>query len=196
MVILVIMDTQLEKLSTHLAHNIIELRQIRNLTQNALAKLVGVPRSTIANIESGHGNPSLANLSKISTALQTPIDELLNPKKAICTLIKAEETPMQERAQGLVKIFKLLPDKSTNTSIERMEIRPCGLMKGTPHLSGTKEYFHCIQGEIIIRISSQDYVVKKGGTLAFPGQLPHTYLNEGKILGIGFSVVVLAPLSI
>ena len=48
--------------SRHLARNLAALRQVRSLTQQALAKAAGVPRSTIANLESGDGNPSLAVL--------------------------------------------------------------------------------------------------------------------------------------
>lgn len=187
---------QLESLSSNLAQNLIELRQRRTLTQSSLAKLVGVPRSTIANIESGRGNPSLANLARISSALQTPIDELLSKKRAICTIMTAAETPMQERGHGQVKIFKLLPEKSATTNIERFEIAPGGILKGTPHLPGTKEYLHCHQGELTLRLGAEEYLVRKGDTIAFPGQLPHSYLNLGKTGGIGFSIVVLAPLSI
>lgn len=42
--------------SAHLAHNLIALRNVRTLTQEALAKSPGVPRSTIASLESGDGN--------------------------------------------------------------------------------------------------------------------------------------------
>lgn len=190
------MDNHMELLSHHLANNLVELRQRRNLTQSALAKLVDLPRSTIANLESGTGNPSLSNLARLSSALQTSIDQLLAPQRTKVTLIKASETPIQERSQGHVKVYKLLPDKLPSMEIDRMEIEPGFNMKGIPHAPGTKEYFHCVQGEITVKMSGAEYVVKKGDTLAFPGQVSHTYVNNGKVLGIGLSVVVLAPLSI
>ena len=190
------MDQKHEALAQNLAHNLVELRQRRNLTQSALAKLVDVPRSTIANLESGNGNPSLTNLARLSTALHTPIDQLLAPQRTVCTLISAADIPIQERSQGLVKVYKLLPDNLPNMEIDRIEIQPGGQMKGIPHTPGTKEYFHCIQGDITVKISGENYTAKKGDVLAFPGQIAHTYINNGKTLGIGFSVVVIAPLSI
>jgi transcriptional regulator with XRE-family HTH domain len=66
----------------HLAHNLAALRHARALTQDALAKAAGVPRSTIANLESGDGNPSLIVLVKVAQALGAPIDELLAPPRA------------------------------------------------------------------------------------------------------------------
>ena len=190
------MDNNMDLLAQHLATNLLELRQRRNLTQSALAKLVDLPRSTIANLESGTGNPSLANLARLSSALQTTIDQLLTPQQATSTLVKADETPVQERSQGHVKVYKLLPDKLPNMEIDRVELEPGFSMKGIPHTPGTKEFFHCIQGEVTVKLSGTEYVLKKGDTLAFPGQAAHTYANNGKGIGIGFSVVVMAPLSI
>lgn len=183
-----------EQLSQYLALNLTDIRKRRNLTQSQLAKLVNLPRSTIANLESGTGNPSLQILSQLSYALQSTIDQLLAPQRSSTLLIKANETPVQERSQGFVKIFKLLPDKFPNMDIERLEIEPGASFKGVPHPAGTKEYLHCIQGELTLKLADSEYILKKGDTLSFPGQASHTYLNKGKGIAIGFSVVVLIPL--
>jgi putative transcriptional regulator len=53
-----------------------ELRARYNLTQDDLAKKVGVRRETILFIEKGNYNPSLKLAHDIAHALQTTIDEL------------------------------------------------------------------------------------------------------------------------
>ena len=53
-----------------------ELRARYNLTQDDLAKKVGVRRETILFIEKGNYNPSLKLAYEIAKALQTTIDEL------------------------------------------------------------------------------------------------------------------------
>lgn len=190
------MDKDFELLSHNLAHNLLELRQRRSLTQEALAKLVGLPRSTIANLESGLGNPSLTNLARLSAALHIPIDKLLTNQEVVCRFIPAQEIPVQMRGQGAVMIYKLLPDNLPNMEIDRIEIQPDAQMKGTPHSSGTKEYFHCIQGEMTVNVLGNSYVVKKGDVLAFPGEAGHSYVNKGRSLAIGMSIVVLNPISV
>lgn len=189
------MNTDLDSLTSNLALCLIEIRQRRNLTQSEMAKLVDLPRSTIASLEAGQGNPSLAILAKLSTAFHLPIDQLLSPQKTNCTLIKFEDTPMQERSNGNVKILKLLPDKLSTMDIDKIEIQPGATMRGIPHTPGTKEYFHCLQGEFTVKISGVDYHLNKGDTLAFPGQASHSYFNSGKLVAMGMSVVVLMPLS-
>src|SRR2546430_15195465 len=71
-----------EQVAAHLARNLASLRYARTLTQEALAKSSGLPRSTIANLESGVGNPSLAVLLKVAGTLGVPIEELLASPRA------------------------------------------------------------------------------------------------------------------
>jgi putative transcriptional regulator len=53
-----------------------ELRARYDLTQDDLAKIVGVRRETILFIEKGEYNPSLNLAHAIAKALKTTIDEL------------------------------------------------------------------------------------------------------------------------
>ena len=53
-----------------------ELRARYNLTQDDLARKIGVRRETILFIEKGKYNPSLLLAHNIAKALQTTIDEL------------------------------------------------------------------------------------------------------------------------
>ena len=52
-----------------------------------------MPRSTIANLESGDGNPSLAVLVKVAGALGVPIDELLASARASVRHWQRAESP-------------------------------------------------------------------------------------------------------
>jgi len=53
-----------------------ELRARYDLTQDDLARKVGVRRETILYLEKGKYNPSLMLAHQIATALKTTIDEL------------------------------------------------------------------------------------------------------------------------
>jgi putative transcriptional regulator len=53
-----------------------ELRARHNLTQEDLAKKVGVRRETILYMEKGKYNPSLKLAHDVAKALKTTIDEL------------------------------------------------------------------------------------------------------------------------
>lgn len=56
--------------------NIKRYRQLKELTQEQLAELVGVRRETIMRLEAGKYNPSLKLAVDISRDLDTPIEDL------------------------------------------------------------------------------------------------------------------------
>lgn len=55
-----------------------ELREKRNLTQEALAEKVDVTRQTILFLEKGKYNPSLRLAYKIAKALNSKIEEIFS----------------------------------------------------------------------------------------------------------------------
>ena len=189
-------DSEFLPLSHNLAERIQDMRSRRGLTQASLAKLANVPRSTIANLESGTGNPSLINLAKIASALGASIEMLLTSPQALCKLIKASEIKAISRSAGEVLIVKLLPDPIPGMEIDKLELNPGAKMRGIPHAAGTKEYLHCVQGEFNIIVAGEIYHVQKGDVLAFPGEIHHSYENIGKGKAIGLSVVAIAPVGV
>ena len=66
-----------DRVAADLARNLSSLRRARALTQDALARVAAVPRSTIANLESGIGNPSLLILQQLATALRCAVAEVI-----------------------------------------------------------------------------------------------------------------------
>ena len=56
--------------------NLKKYRQLKELTQEQLADIVGVRRETIIRLESGKYNPSLKLAIDISKAVDIPIEEL------------------------------------------------------------------------------------------------------------------------
>ena len=69
---------------------------------------------------------------------------------------------------------------------------PGAVMAGTPHLSGTREYFSCLEGAVSIFVAGDRYDLVAGDVLAFPGNVPHSYRNPGNAAAMGISVVILA----
>lgn len=56
--------------------NLKKYRQLKNLTQEELAKIVNVRRETIIRLEAAKYNPSLKLAIDISKAVDTPIEKL------------------------------------------------------------------------------------------------------------------------
>lgn len=187
-------DADLLALAEHLAANLRFVRQRRGLTQGQLARLCGVPRSTIANLETGASNPTLSVLARLGRALQLSLEELLSPPRARCQLFKSGSLPIHSRARGRAKVHKLLPHPIPGMEIDRMELEPGARMTGVPHRPGTHEYLCCERGALTVMVSGERFDLEPGDVAAFPGDQAHSYHNRGDGLALGFSVVTLAPL--
>jgi transcriptional regulator with XRE-family HTH domain len=177
--------------SRHLAHNVVALRRARGLTQAQLARMASLPRSTIAYVESGGGNPSLHTLTALTGALQVGVDELLARPRPECVRIPAADLPV-ERRRDSCRILKLLPDRIPGMQIDRLELDPGGHLVGVPHPDRTREYLTCIEGEVMVDVAGRPYRLETGDVLAFPGDQPHAYRNPGSERSVCISVVALA----
>ena len=185
-------DPEPPSTASHLARNLVSLRHTRALTQDALAKAATVPRSTIANLESGVGNPSLTVLVKVAAALGVPIDELLASPRAMVRRWRAADVVSRVRGRG-VTTRDLVPEPVPDEMMELMDFEPAAVMGGTPHLPGTREFFSCLAGRVNLMVAGERYELGEGDVLAFPGNLPHSYQNADALRPArGVSVVVLA----
>ncbi len=181
-----------ERVGQHLARNLTSLRHARRLTQDALAASAGVPRSTIANLESGDANPSLAVLVKVAGALGVPIDELLASPRAKVRRWSAEDVGVHHRGRGISE-RPLVPEPVPDQMCTLMDFAPGAVMGGTPHLPGTREFFTCLQGRVNLFVTGDRYELSTGDVLAFPGNLPHSYQNpDAEAPARGVSLVILA----
>jgi len=182
-----------EALASNLAENLRYLRDRRRLTQVRLAQISGVPRSTLANIETGAGNPTLTNLASLASALQITIEELLSAPPSSGRVYPKGTLPSHQRGSPTKSmIHKLLPDPIPGMEIDRMEMEPGSRIRGVPHRPGTREYLYCEKGAISLWSAGEHFSLEAGDVCVFQGDQPHTYVNEGKSVAITLGVVTLA----
>jgi transcriptional regulator with XRE-family HTH domain len=178
-------------IARYLAHNVRQLRLSRNLTQEQLARLSGVPRPTWSNLESGTANPTVSVLAKVAAALQVPVEELISPPKAVARLYPAAAIPRKQR--GGVTIRKLLPDHLHGLELDRLELPPGAQMAGIPHRMGTREYLACESGQVELVVSGEKYELTAGDVVVFRGDQKHSYANRGTKTAVAYSAIVLGP---
>ena len=181
-----------EELSNRLGRNVRQLRQARGLTQQQMAKLSGLPRATWANLESGAGNPTLSVLHAVAMAFQVSLEEIVAEPRASAKLYRRGSLPTRQR--GAVQVSTLLPDKVPGMQIERLELPVGARMVGAPHTAGTREYLTCESGELELVASGESFTMTEGDVVVFRGDQRHSYVNLGRKVAIGYSVVMLRPI--
>ena len=182
----------LGQLAKNLATNLRYLRTRSGLTQVKLAARAGVPRSTLANLETGSGNPTLAVLASIGAALHVTLEELLGAPRGLGQLYPKGSLPIDKRGRS-VTVASLLPDPIPGMEITRMELEPGGKLPGVPHRPGAREYLYCEVGQLVLVVAGERFELKAGDVCAFRGDQPHSYSNPGAKRAIGVGVVTIAP---
>lgn len=180
--------------SQNLAQNIKRLRELRGLTQEQLSKASGLPRPTLANLESGSANPTLHVLLQVAGTLQVSIEELTSQPRESFKFFSAKEIPLQKRGESVIR--KMLPEGLPGVEFDRIELPVGARMAGIPHRSGTREYLTCERGSLELSVAGEKLVLGPGDVAVFRGDQRHGYRNSGTSAAVGYSVVLLTPLPV
>jgi len=172
----------------NLAQSLIQLREVRGWTQRQLGEIAGVPRPTVANLESGSANPTLGVLVRIATALSVTLDELLSPARAAVQVYRRDELPVRRR--GSVEVRQLLPDAIPGVTVERLALSAGARLVGVPHKPGTREYLTCEAGRVRLTASGESHELERGWVVVFRGDQRHSYHNPGDEEAVAYSVVL------
>ncbi len=162
------------------AKNIKKLREERKLSMEELAKLSGVSKSMLAQIERGDGNPTLSTLWKLSNGMKVPFDALTVRPKPSYEIIKKEELQPLLEDNGKVKNYPIFPDdENRKFAVYYIELDPGSYWQSEAHLRGTTEFITIFCGDLEIRAGNKKFIVSKDDSIRFKGDTVHSYQNIG-----------------
>lgn len=93
-----------------IALNLRRLRKAKGFSQERLAEKSGLSRAAYRNIETGKSEPRVSNLQAIATALEVPIQQLVEPVRALSAVRFRSNKRMRSREQILVDVGRWLSD--------------------------------------------------------------------------------------
>lgn len=170
----------MDSMNTIVAKNIKRLREEKKLSMEELAKLSGVSKSMLAQIERGDGNPTLSTLWKISNGMKVPFDALTVRPKSPYEIVKTFEVQPLLEDDGKVKNYSLFPDNENRRfAVYYLELDQGSYWESEPHLKGTTEFITVFSGKIEIHADSQRFMVEKGESIRFRADTVHSYKNTG-----------------
>jgi transcriptional regulator with XRE-family HTH domain len=157
------------------ASNIRRLRQEANLTLAELAAAAGLGKSTLAQLESGKGNPSVETLWAIAAALRVPFGRLVEDERPEVRVVRASEQPAV-RGTETGQIGRLLAAAPRRGTFELYSIDQAGPARhADPHHAGVVEYLLVVEGAVRAGPESGPVELHAGDLLTFPADVPHVY---------------------
>lgn len=162
-----------------MGRNIKTIRERKNITLDAAAKLTGVSRSMLAQIEKGEVNPTISILWKIANGYKVSFTSLVKWDTSSLVIRSEECVPLIEDDEKYINYpaFPFQEEKQFETY--RIEIREGGFLAAQPHLDGAEEYITVFDGAVEITADSEVFQLSRGDSLRFRADVPHAYRNTG-----------------
>ena len=162
--------------SAVIAHAVRRERTRAGLSLSALAVEAGLSKSTVSQLEAGHGNPGVETLWAIAGVLGVPFSFLFEAPETQPQLIRAGSAPVVE-AEGSAFAASLL---SAGAPGRRRDLYTVALdadaaRTAEPHPAGTVEHALLLEGcaevgplDAVARLAPGDYY-------RFPADVRHRY---------------------
>jgi transcriptional regulator with XRE-family HTH domain len=168
--------------------NIRRLREEKGLSLDKLARLTGVSKSMLGQVERGESSPSITVLFKVAKGIKVSLDTLTTKKEE--KVLKINKTSPEMQDDGNVRKYTLLTfDQTKKFDMYRFEIESQGKIKCNTHIKRAVEYVTVYSGGISVEINGVYHFVDRGETIVFDADLQHEYVNDSLILS-EFSVMI------
>lgn len=171
----------MEDLNLIIGSKLKDIRNKRNLTLDEVAKLTGVSKAMLGQIERGKSNPTVSTLWKIATGLKVSFSLFIDENQEDLKVIHQKNiTPIIEDSNRML-LYPIFPfDANKGFEIFTIELEPGCNHISTPHNDGVEEYIIVTEGEIELNINDKEYVLQKGNSIRFMANKTHTYKNTSE----------------
>jgi transcriptional regulator with XRE-family HTH domain len=167
-------------LLTNISSNLKRLRTRQGHSLERLAKLAGVSRAMLSQIETGKSVPTISLLLKVAEALGVPLANLLvSPATRVTVVLPKSRAKIVSASSGRFTSRALFPLESTRRA-EFYEVRIAAQHREAlePQAAGTKENVLVVSGRIELTVGNEPPVIlPPGDAVQFHADVPHTYRN-------------------
>jgi transcriptional regulator with XRE-family HTH domain len=151
-------------------------RERAGLSLTELARRAGIAKSTLSQLESGAGNPSVETLWSLGVALGVPFSRLVEPPAPTVRVIRAGEGPRvrSDHADFTGTLLSAGPPHARR-DLYLLELEPGTGREAQPHTPGSIEHLVVAAGRIRTGPASDPVELGPGDYVTFAGDLPHRY---------------------
>lgn len=170
-----------EQFLSIIAENIKSLRQKRGMSLEKTAKITGVSKSMIAQIERCDVNPTVTILWKIADGFEVSIVDLLYKPKPEIILVRKDETNPFTLDNNKIRISQVLSfDTERRFEKQIIDLAATG-ESGVQNLpAGSNGFITVFKGNVNITINDETYKLSSGDMISFKSDTEYSYSNPGK----------------
>ena len=151
-------------------------RDRSGISLTELARRAGIAKSTLSQLESGAGNPSVETLWALAVALEVPFSRLIEPPRPNVQVIRAGDglVLQSERASYAATLLASCPP-GARRDIFRLLVQPGEARVSEPHNPGTTEHIVLSTGRARVGPATEPLELRAGDYATYPGDAPHVF---------------------
>nr|WP_276522657.1 XRE family transcriptional regulator [Pseudomonas nitroreducens] len=183
-----------DPIGERVASNLLRLRAKRNLSLDGLARLCGVSRTMLAQIESGRSVPSIKVLCKIAQGLKVSVAAFLDDRAFDgVAVLPARDSKRLVSGDGTFVSRALFPfDVSRQVEFYELRLKGLAIEHSTGHAPGTQENLVVAQGVLEISVNEERFLLGTGDSILFYADQPHSYRNPADSEAVAYLVTTYA----
>ena len=152
--------------------NVRRFRQERQLSLGGLAQTAGLAKQTLANLESGTGNPTIETLLAVSHALGVGVTWLLTEWGTPVYVQRGPDAEWSPEPDRRVRTLdRTFGSGQVNTFVIELSGGDNEELPALP--SGALHHVYVMQGAIVAGPVGQETTLREGDFIRFPGDVPH-----------------------
>ena len=151
-------------------------RERAGLSLTELARRAGIAKSTLSQLESATGNPSVETLWALGTALDVPFSRLVEPPTPPVHVIRAGQGPavFSERSNYVATLLSACPPNARR-DLYLIGAEPGEPRRSAPHMAGVIEHVVLSSGRAEAGPDEEAVELEPGDYVAYPGDVPHVF---------------------
>lgn len=147
-----------------------------NISLSALAQRAGLAKSTLSQLESGQGNPSIETLWAIAEVLGVQFSHLFELPTNDVKLVRAPEgaAVSSDNADFQTEVMDKCPPNRCR-DLYRALVQKGDVRRAQAHPTGTVEHIFVISGEVMAGPEDAAEILKVGDYYRYPADVNHFY---------------------
>ena len=168
----------MEQISLKIGERLKEIRNTRQLTLDDVAKLTGVSKPMLGQIERGQSSPTINILWKISTGLRIPLSFFCKQEEAEYMVARLGEKDVITEENGGMRAYPLFSfDPVRNVEVFYIELDAGVRHESLSHVAGVEEYVFLVYGTLKMVIGGKEVLLQEKQSIRFGADIFHAYHN-------------------
>ncbi len=159
-----------------IANNLQKERKNSSLSLGEVARRAGIAKSTLSQLESGQGNPSLETLWALCVALNIPFAKLVEAQSQTTQVIRyGEGASVQSEISHYQAVLLAACPPNARRDVYILTTQPGEPRCSQPHPAGSVEHIVIMRGQAKVGLMDAAEVLNVGDYISYPADQPHIF---------------------